>query len=261
VADHLPRLVGGTPAPLADYGVHTGVYSGVPGLGPWVAAITAAGLLAGAWHWIAMSRGTGRSRPFQSMGGAPGQVEGRLPALDTTHVGSYLVLVGLISTLVYGFLTCSSIRVETMRYNLLGVLIPVGAIVMALQTWRAPVVRAGLGAAVVLWSALNTLDVIALTREYVNRRPTDGRQVLADALEQRGITIARAQFRNAYHTTFLAGERVRVAATDFVRIQAYAEEAARTGAPTLTETPCEGSEALVPGMFLCPERHPPRVPD
>jgi len=290
VVDHLPRLVGGTPAPLADYGVHTGVYSGLPGLGPWVAAITAAGLLAGAWHWIAMIRGTGHSRRFQSMGLAAGQVErqfpvpdaapappdtrklvpdggqvptpgSRLPNPDVTHVGSYLVLVGIISTLVYGFLTCSSIRVETMRYNLLGVLIPVGALVMALQAWRAPVVRAGLGAAVVLWCALNTSDVIALTREYVNRRPTDGRQELADVLEQRGVTIAWAQFRNAYHTTFLAGERVRVSASDFVRIQAYANEAARANAPTLSETPCEGSEALVPGMFLCPEPHPPRVPD
>lgn len=169
-----------------------------------------------------------------------------------THIGSYLVLVGVISTLVYGFLTCSGIRVETMRYNLLGVLIPVGALVMALQAWQAPVVRAGLGAAVVLWCALNTSDVIALTREYVNRRPTDGRQELADVLEQRGVTIAWAQFRNAYHTTFLAGERVRVSASDFVRIQAYANEAAQAGAPTLSETPCAGGAALVPGVFLCP---------
>lgn len=281
VVDHLPRLVGGTPAPLADYGVHTGVYSGLPGLGPWVAAITAAGLLAGAWHWFAMSRATRPSRLFQGLGNSRSHVEGRLPVPDAapappdtrrlvpdaphlptpdsrlpthdvTHVGSYLVLVGLISTLVYGFLTCSSIRVETMRYNLLGVMIPVGALVMALQAWRAGVVRAGLGAAVALWCVLNTSDVIALTREYAERQPLDRRQALADALEERGVTIAWAQFRNAYHTTFLAGERVRVSASDFVRIQVYADEAARAGAPTLSEAPCEGGQALVPGVFLCP---------
>jgi hypothetical protein len=257
VVDHLPRLVGGTPAPLADYGVLTGVYSGLPGLGQWVAAITAAGLLSGAWHWLAIARMPPGSRlPAPDPRDSSSDTRELLPdTVDaprlTSHVGSYLVLVGLISTLVYGFLTCSDIRVATMRYNLLGVFIPVGALVMALQAWRAPAVRAGLGAAVALWCALNTSDVVALTREYVEHQPVDRRQTLADVLEGRDVTIAWAQFRNAYHTTFLAGERVRISANDFVRIQAYADEAARAGAPTLSEAPCAGGETLTPGVFLC----------
>ncbi|MGE3885560.1 MAG: hypothetical protein AB7H81_03950 [Vicinamibacterales bacterium] len=264
VFDHLPRLVGGTPAPLADYGVLTGVYSGLPGLGPWVAAITAVGVLAGAWHWLTVARGQPDS-VLPIPGGAPATPVARTLAPDTgerpadtrrsppvtSHLGSYLILVGLISTLVYGFLTCSSIRVETMRYNLLGLFIPVGALVMALQAWRAPAARAGLGAAVVLWCALNTSDVMALTRERATRPPVDRRQALADLLEARGVTVAWARFRNSYHVTFLSAERVRVSANDFIRVQAYADEARRAGAPTLSEEPCEAGEALLPGLFLC----------
>lgn len=264
VFDHLPRLVGGMPAPLADYGVLTGVYSGLPGLGPWVAAITAAGLVAGAWQWFTVARAQPDSdRPVP--GGAPATPVTRTLAPDrgerpgdtrrsppvTSHLGSYLVLVGLVSTLVYGFLTCSSIRVETMRYNLLGLYIPVGALVMALQAWRAPTTRAGLGAAVALWCALNTSDVAALTREHASRPPADRRQALADALEARGVTVAWARFRNSYHVTFLSAERVRVSANDFIRIQAYADEARRLGAPTLSEEPCPAGEKLLPGLFLC----------
>ena len=161
IADHLPRLVGGLPAPLRDYGVLTGVYSGTSGLGLWVGVLTLIGLASGAWHWLAQRRRAGTDTTTSA--GAPG----------VPHIGGYLVLVGLFSTLVYGFAVCSDIKVETMRYNLLGVFIPVGALVMALQTWAMPVARAGLGAAVALWCAVNTGDVVALTQRI--REPAAGR--------------------------------------------------------------------------------------
>lgn len=237
VGDHLPRLIGGVPAQMREYGVNTGVFSGQDGLGVWVAALTATGLASGAWQWWTSRRlaaGAGPAPP------------------PTSHIGGYLVLVGLISTLVYGFATCSSIRVETLRYNLLGVLIPVGALVMALQAWRAPTVRAGIGAAVVLWCALNASDILALTRESVRAPFPDQRQALADELERRGVTVAWSAFRNAYHVTFLSRERVRVSANDFSRIKAYFDEAHLVGAPTIAESPCDGGERLQAGVYLCP---------
>ncbi|MDH4065152.1 MAG: hypothetical protein OEW19_12185, partial [Acidobacteriota bacterium] len=236
VGDHLPRLVGGTPAALRDYGVLTGVFSGQGGLGPWVAGLTAVGLGAGAWHWLTARRqthGTG------------------LPVRPTSHLGGYLVLVGLISTLVYGFATCSDIKVETLRYNLLGVMIPVGALVMALQVGRAPAVRAGIGAAVVLWCALNASDVLALTRESAQAPFPDRRQALADELERRGVTVAWSRYGTAYHVTFLSRERVRISANDFSRIKSYFDEASASGAPTIVETRCEGGDPIQPGLFLC----------
>ena len=239
IADHLPRLVGGLPAPLRDYGVLTGVYSGTSGLGLWVGVVTLIGLASGTWHWFARRRRAGTAPTTTA--GSP----------EMPHIGGYLVLVGLFSTLVYGFATCSDIKVETMRYNLLGVFIPVGALVMALQTWAMPVARAGLGAAVALWCAVNTGDVVALTREHLNRPPVDQRQAVADELERRGVSISSSRFRNAYHITFLAQERVRVSASDFARIQSYVDEANQAEAPTLAEQPCADGEPLPSGMFLC----------
>ena len=232
VTDHLPRIVGGIGAPLRDYGVLSGVFSGQPGLGAWVAALTVAGLASGAWHWWTR-------RPA-------------LPGGEPPHLGGYLVLVGGISTVVYGFATCSDIRVETLRYNLLGIMVPIGAVTMALQTWPQAAVRAGFGAAVALWCALNTADVVALTREYQRaRQPVDQRQAVADALVARGIVSAQAPFRTAYHVTFLAQERVRVAATDVSRIHAYVVEVGRTFGPTIADGACAGGEPLPSGQFLC----------
>jgi hypothetical protein len=231
--DHLPRLVGGLPAPLRDYGVLSGVYSGVAGVGLWVGGLTTAGLAAGAWYWWRSRRGLAAGEPPEAM----------------PHVGGYLVLVATISTLIYGFATCSDIKVETMRYNLLGVFLPVGALTMALQTWSAAPVRAGSGAAVALWCLLNTSDVLALWGEYLYRTPVDQRQVLADELQRRGVVVASSRFRHAYHITFLAQERVRVAANDFSRIRAYFDEAALAQAPTLAERPCADGDALPPACI------------
>ena len=155
------------------------------------------------------------------------------------HIGGYLVLVGLISTVVYGFATCSEIKVETLRYNLLGVLIPVGALVMALQTWAHPAVRAGLGAAVALWCALNTGDVVALTQEYRTHPPLDH----ATGRGRRPRTSRRADsvvaLRDAYHITFLTQERVRVSANDFARIRSgTSTRPDRRRRRTLAEQPC-----------------------
>lgn len=246
VTDHLPRLIGGVPAPLRDYGVLTGVFSGVSGLGVWVGALTLIGLTSGTWHWFAVRRRAAAGTPH-----SPVTATASAAQQGTAHVGGYLVLVGLISTVVYGFATCSDIKVQTMRYNLLGVFIPVGALVMALQTWTLPAVRAGFGAAVALWCALNTADVVALTREYRTHPPVDQRQAEADDLERREVAISWSRFRNAYHITFLAQERVRVSANDFTRIRSYADEAGMAQAPTLAEQPCAGGEALPSGIFLC----------
>ena len=232
LGDHLPRLVGGRGAPLLDYRVQSGVYSGQDGLALWVAAITLAGLTAGAWHWW-RRRTDDHTEPV-------------------THLGGYLLLVGTISTLVYGFAACTRIGPETLRYNLLGLWIPVGALVMAAQAWPQPAVRSGFAAAVALWCLLNTSDVVALTQEYRHRRPEDPRLALAQALESRGVRSARADFRTAYHVTFLTQERVRVTANNFSRVRAYEEEASRSGAPTIADRPCAGGEPLAGGQFLCP---------
>ena len=65
------------------------------------------------------------------------------------------------------------------------------------------------------------------------------------------IPIARAPFRVAYHVTFLARERVRVAATDFSRIREYTEDANRTLAPSIEDGACSRGTPLANGQYLC----------
>ncbi len=238
VADHLPRLVGGAPAPLQDYGVLTGVFSGTTGLGPWVGALVAICLAGGLWR-----ARTGSFVPTPS---------DSVSADGWAAFPIYLLLVGAVSTAVYGLAACSAIHVATLRYNLLAVFVPTGALLIGLRAFTSAPVRAGLATAVVLWCMLNASDTLALAREYLYRPPPNQRQVLARELERRGLHVAWSAYRNAYHLTFLTRERIRISANDLIRIAEYADEARRTGAPTIAERPCEGGEAVMPGIHICP---------
>jgi len=124
-----------------------------------------------------------------------------------------------------------------------------------LFTYAADLDRPALSAPALAWpwrfGVLNTLDVVALAREYRSHPPADLRQVATNDLERRGTFIARSRLRDAYHITFLAQERVRISATDFSRIQAYADEASRTDAPMLSERSCDGGQALHYCWFIC----------
>lgn len=243
VTDHLPRLVGGTPAPLQDYGVLTGVFSGTTGLGLWVGALAAVCLAGGVWR----ARAGSSARPPTPAGAQAG-------GTGWAAFPIYLLLIGVISTVVYGFATCSAIHVATLRYNLLTVFAPVGALLVGLRAFTSAPARGGIAAAVALWCALNLSDVLALADEYRRHPPQDQRRAVVDALNERNVEVAWSSYRNAYHLSFIAEERVRVSANDFIRIKEYWEEARRARAPTISEHPCEGGAELVPGLglLLCP---------
>jgi hypothetical protein len=227
VSQHLPQLVGGMPGMLFEYGLRTSVPAGFAGLAPLVAAMTAAG---------AASAAAG-------------------PRTAGAVFGWYLVLVGLISTAVYGFVVCSPILVDTLRYNLLGVMMPAGALVLGLsRPVQSPVsagARAGFIAVAIVWASLNASDVVTMTREYLERPPVDLRQAMVAEMERRGIHSAWSEYRFAYHLSFISGERVRVSANDYVRVKAYYDEAAAAKAPTLTIKACDGGDELIAGVYLC----------
>jgi hypothetical protein len=144
---------------------------------------------------------------------------------------------------------------ETLRYNLLGVMIPAGALALGLSrpalSPLSAAARAGFIAVAVVWTSLNASDVAAMTREYMERPPVDLRQGLVAEMERRGIHSAWAEYRFAYHLSFISGERVRVSANDYVRVKAYYEEAAASRAPTLRTEACDGGDELMAGVFLC----------
>lgn len=77
---------------------------------------------------------------------------------------------------------------------------------------------------------------------------------LVAAMEARGVTVAISGYWRAYKLTFLADERVKIASSDFVRIEEYQQLANAMGdrLRVLQDTPCEGDE-VSPGWYLCRE--------
>ena len=241
VADHLPLLVGGAPAPLNLMGVTTGVGQGNPGLGPWVLGLTLAALIGAGLRWRSRDAG---------VGAAP--VDATVPGTD---FGWYLVAVGAVSILVFWLVACRQITLDSFRYDLLGLLLPVGAVLVGVQRAGATT-QAGLVTALALWVIVGAGDYLALAREIGSGRYPDYRGQAVAALEGRGLTALRGEFRLAHVLTFRSQERVIVSALERERIDEY-EARTRADGPFLTMGHCPGGqrgEQLVPTILLCPGR-------
>ncbi len=242
VTEHLPLMAGGIPGPMIDVTVSSGQGHGNPGLGPWVLALTMAGLGLG----FVPAR---RARP-------PAAPPGRVPA---TAFPGFLVAVGLLSTLVYGFVACSRISQATLRYDLLALFLPVGALLMGLARPGAAA-RAGLVTATVLWAGLNLDDYAALAREVRAGQWPDRRGDAVRALQAGGFDVLWGDFRLAYVLTFRSQERPVVASTSVHRIDEYARRAAARDVPLVTYQRCADGRELVPDIWLCPTPPPDELP-
>ena len=234
---HLPLAFGGAPGPLADFAVNTAVLQGTPGLHLWVGATTVVALAVAAAITV-------RREPLPLPPAAP--------AVPGGEAGAYYLLTGLASLAVYWLIACSRVTVESFRYDLLVVLVPVGALALGLRAARGVPLQAGLAAAAVLAAVLNLADMTALGTEVLEDRRPDHRRQAARVLEARGIQVLWGEFRIAYPISFFTQERVRVAATGFHKIDAYAEEAKAAGARVIQTVPCPGGEEIAPGVHLCP---------
>ena len=105
-------------------------------------------------------------------------------------------------------------------------------------------------AVVIGWSAVSALDTARLYARFAGGPPSDFR-ILADALVARGARSAYAGYWTAYVTTFVSGERVRIASTDVVRITEYQELASSTpGVLVVRDEPCAGGEKVA-RWYLC----------
>src|SRR5581483_9107339 len=130
----------------------------------------------------------------------------------------YLFGVGLVAALAY--VASRSIeggRVD--RYLLLVLYAPIGLMAMLLALERRAAVRAAAVALAAVLACVSLIDHAALFSQYARGAEPDGLQVLADELVARGIRTAEAGYWRAYRTTFLAKERVKITATDHMRIE------------------------------------------
>lgn len=242
VGEHLPMMMGGLPGPISEIGVSSGVGQGNPGAAWWALGLTLAGLafgLAALWRGHVIASGVRDDRASTPPDGVPGRA---LPW--------FLILTGLASAVVYAFVACTQITINSLRYDLLVVFVPVGALLAGL-VYRAAAVRAALVTAALLWAVVMADDYRALAGEVQSGRWPDHRGALVAELEARGLHVLWGDFRLAYVVTFRSAERVVVAPTEVHRVDRYAREAAAANAPMLRQGRCAEGESLGPGYMLC----------
>ena len=230
ITAQLPEMFGARRQPVVRIGIIAEAWQGVDGAWPVLAAIAAGVALRILWL---VARGAPRHA---------------LP------VCTYLGLVGLQAVLMYAVM-CGQRSHLTMRYMLLGLLAPVALWACHLAVERSSAWKAATLVTVALWAAVSGLAHAGLWREYLTSPPPADYRTLTDHLLQRGVRNAQAPFWDAYHVTFLSGERVRVASSDLVRIKEYGWqfELNRRESVTLRTRPCGGQAGTrVARWWVCP---------
>jgi hypothetical protein len=179
----------------------------------------------------------------------------------TSEPGAGWYLLGVGTTAACGYIATRPGPDVIDRYILLALFMPVGVAAVALAREQSRFWRGLVVSLVALWMVSSAVDHVVQARRYVGGHEPDTIGEFADALVRRGITVAEAPYWRAYKITFLTRERVKVASTDFVRIEEYQREASQAG-PALVrihEQHCEGGEPLA-GWYLCPTRPGTPIP-
>jgi len=139
------------------------------------------------------------------------------------------------------------------RYFLLSLYAPIGLSAVWLALEPSSRIRGVVMGVLLVWAGAAAVDHVRYVSAFARGGvPNEMRQV-ADGMESAGVTVARSDYWTAYELTFLTGERVRVASTDFVRIAEYQRLAERAGGvPLITDSRCPGG-LRVGSRYLCPQ--------
>jgi hypothetical protein len=169
---------------------------------------------------------------------------------DRAAMGWYLLGVGLMA--VVGYALTRPVDVVTGRYLLLALFVPIGAVAVWLALERSDHVRRAVAAVVITWAVASGADNWRQYARYASREIADPMLEIVAALDARGVAVAKAQYWRAYKLTFLTQERIIVASSDIVRIEAYQRIADAQGdrLVRLERQPCPGG-VLVAGLYIC----------
>jgi hypothetical protein len=228
----LPELFGAQQQPLLRVGIVSESLQGVNGL--WPLLVLACVLAVARTLWL------NREHLRASLAGPLG-------------FGTYLALVGAQSIIVYGA-TCGQRSHLTMRYMLLGLLLPVGVGACYLACESSRRLAQAFVAAVGLWAVVSAASHVALLAEYVTDPPLAEHRLLINYLERQGLRYGTAPFWEAYAVAFLSNERVRLASPDLVRIEEYGHlyERHRDTGVLVSNARCEGPR--VARWWVCTPR-------
>ena len=227
-AVHFPALLGTAPHPLSAFAIESAGSQGLPYVS-WIPLLAV--LVAAAGIAASLSR----------------------RAVRVPSVALYLVIVGLLSPAGYVLGRCGTVTFTGMRYELLSVLGLSGLFGWFLVARAPRPLTAIWGALVVCWLIVVSVPHARLLREYAAGPPVPAKMQLLQVLRDRGVRYGTADYWIAYYVTFMARERMIVAATEVKRIRSYdAIVASHPDAVHLSRRACEGGELLIPGVYRCP---------
>jgi hypothetical protein len=184
-------------------------------------------------------------------------------ATPATWFGLYLVLTGAQSVIVYATLRCGHIGVGNLRYTLLALLAPVGAVALALERERLRAVRAAFVVGIGLWAGVCAVNHARFWHALVVAPlPAEHRQ-LAEYLLSHGHHYVITDYWTGYHVAFLTAERIKPL-TDFDRVAEYAL-AVRANRDRAVEVRrrrderCAGAVEIA-DWYVCLPSSPDRIP-
>lgn len=231
LGSYLGLPLGLTPARVSGFLVNSRLDQGLT----WAWPVFAAGCLAGLVRAAVLARRRGVRATMRDAGAA-----------------IYLVVVGALAAAGYTVGRCGDLQIETVRYVLLALLMPIGLAGAWLRLEPRPAIRAAIVGVIAAWSAVSVAGHARLVNEYVRDRPPAYRRALTDYLVQHRIRLVRTDYWTGYQVAFLSQERV-VADTDGVwRVLQYHRWAEQRPHAVwyVGRGPCANrGEEAVPGVY------------
>lgn len=181
-------------------------------------------------------------------------VEPEIPVAPVAPVAPefafYLTGVGALAILTY--IATRPVGSVVDRYLLLSLYFPIGVLALFFYAEGRRWLRRAVVALMLVWACASATDHWRQLVRYRSGREANSMRVLADGLVARHIHVAMATYWRAYKITFLTREQVKVASSDYVRIEEYQRLAALAGDSLLTiqEAPCAGAERIG-DWYLC----------
>ena len=168
----------------------------------------------------------------------------------------YLAGIGVIAAIAYPI--SRPLNIVTVRYGLLVLYAPVGLAALMLHPSRRAALRVIGAGCVVIFAVCSAIDHARVLAGAVKAPPPAPMRQVLTRLEQRGVEVAVTDYWRAYVLTFLSGEKIKVASSNFERIREYNALADRliggkqpSGVVIIQPHPCVVGGERVAGWYLC----------
>ena len=177
----------------------------------------------------------------------------RRPWHPGLQFSTFLILIGLQSSVVYVLSQCGQVSAMTMRYTLMTVLGLVGLVGYHAVIETRSVIRWLVLGIVAVWALIGLIGHTTLLAEFVRQPPQNNRQQLADYLVDHDIRYGYADFWDSYSTIFFADERVILSSPVwFIQEYEWIVQNHTNEAVFISRVPCPGGTQATEVHYVCP---------